>query len=430
MERANGETMKRIFQLMGLGLVFLFCTGLGGNNSGSSSGGGTTITSGAGAFGAGTSQTGGVLTGVLAAPYGASTYTVHGMLLGEAAGNIVAMAACAAGSFPYGQGAADPICSTLILPNAATQGDLLTATAANTVGSVADVAVGQVLKSGGVGTVPSYTANPAVSTVVLNGATSGTETLSPNAGAITSFTETGPAAVPAQGDLLTFSNGTGQQASVVDVAVGQVMISGGVGTVPAYSANPAVTSIATGTSPPTCTAGTGGVLCAKEGTASTAAASVDELYADSTAHTWKTLLNNGSAVNLVRSGMFGSSNAVVSNSAANFFPANGTGAPVASTLEGDVSTLAPWIATIQNLKCVLTTIAGVVTVAGGTNYVMALRQNIASSAITCTIATAASSCVDTTHSITTAVGDQLDYIDTPTGTPTALVVKCSVEVDF
>lgn len=130
-----------------------------------------------------------------------------------------------------------------------------------------------------------------------------------------------------------------------------------------------------------------------------------------------------------RSGWAGSSNAVVSNSAANFFTANGISAPVASTLEGDVSTLAPTIAVIRNLKCTLTTVAGVVTVAGGTSYVIALRRNIASSALTCTITAAISTCVDTTHSVTTAIGDQLDYIDTPTGTPTALVVKCSVEID-
>jgi hypothetical protein len=130
-----------------------------------------------------------------------------------------------------------------------------------------------------------------------------------------------------------------------------------------------------------------------------------------------------------RSWMAGSANTVVSNAAANFFPASGTGAPVASATEGDVSTLATGVATLKNMKCTLTLPTGVATVAGGTNYVVALRQNIVTSALTCTIAAAASTCTDTTHTVTTAIGDQLDYIDTPTGVPTALVVKCSVEVD-
>lgn len=131
--------------------------------SGSGGSGGTTITSGAGAFAAGTSQSGAVLTGALAAPYGATTYTVHGVLLGEAGSNIAVTAACATGSVLYGQGAADPVCSTLILPNAATAGDLIAATSTNTLGSVADVAVNQVLASGGVGVVPAYTATPTIS---------------------------------------------------------------------------------------------------------------------------------------------------------------------------------------------------------------------------------------------------------------------------
>ena len=128
--------------------------------------------------------------------------------------------------------------------------------------------------------------------------------------------------------------------------------------------------------------------------------------------------------------MGGSSNAVVSASTANFFPANGTGAPVVSTSEGDVAMLAPTVAVLSNLTCVSTTIAGVATVAGGTAYTIALRQNIASSTLTCAITAAISTCADTNsaHNVTTAIGDQLDFIVTPTGTPTAEVVKCSVEV--
>jgi hypothetical protein len=52
------------------------------------------------------------------------------------------------------------------------------------------------------------------------------------------------------------------------------------------------TSVATGTSPPTCTIGTAGTLCQNEGTAPTGAASVDMLYANATNHCLTALNNN------------------------------------------------------------------------------------------------------------------------------------------
>jgi len=53
----------------------------------------------------------------------------------------------------------------------------------------------------------------------------------------------------------------------------------------------ALTSIATGTSPPACTAGTGGARCQTEGTAPTNVASSIASYADSTAHELKVATN-------------------------------------------------------------------------------------------------------------------------------------------
>jgi hypothetical protein len=76
------------------------------------------------------------------------------------------------------------------------------------------------------------------------------------------------------------------------------------------------------------------------------------------------------------------------------------------------------------------TSGGVVTVAGGTSYVIAVQKNASVTSETCTIATAASSCSDTTpgDAVSVAANDALFYVATPSGTPTALEAKCSVEV--
>ena len=115
-----------------------------------------------------------------------------------------------------------------------------------------DVAVGRVLVSGGIATNPAYSAVPQLG---VPGTTSGTLSLSNATGSgyytlaqaatTTTYTETTKAVVPAQGDILDYSNGSGQRSSLVDVAVGQVIVSGGVGAVPVYSASPSVTKVTT-----------------------------------------------------------------------------------------------------------------------------------------------------------------------------------------
>jgi hypothetical protein len=115
----------------------------------------------------------------LKAPYAATSYTTHGLIVGEASSNLAAMAVCPTGTFIYGQSGADPICSTLTLPNAATTGDIMTATGTNAIGSVPDVATGQVLISKGVGVAPGYSATP-----TFSGANITTATI-PNASLVT-----------------------------------------------------------------------------------------------------------------------------------------------------------------------------------------------------------------------------------------------------
>lgn len=134
----------------------------------------------------------------------------------------------------------------------------------------------------------------------------------------------------------------------------------------------------------------------------------------------------------------GTSNAVVSNAVANFISVQGSSTAAAAAAEGDVMTAAPLSGHVRNLFCVLTTAAGVPTVAGGTNYVLALRDGPggpggntpATTALTCTIGATAASCFDNTDDVYVKQGDVLDFIATPSGTPTALVVHCSAEMDL
>ncbi len=90
------------------------------------------------------------------------------------------------------------------------------------------------------------------------------------------------------GQLPIANGGTG----AATVAAGTVFGNPTAGTAaPSFTTAPVVTSIGTGT-PPTCTAGTGGVYCAGEGTAPTAASAVDQIYADSTNHILEASQNN------------------------------------------------------------------------------------------------------------------------------------------
>lgn len=99
---------------------------------------------------------------------GLATLTSHALYVGAGTANPNPLAVCGTGSYVRGVAASDPVCSTLVLPNAATQGDLLLATSANTVASLAAVATGQVLTSAGTSTAPVYSANPAVTTMTVN----------------------------------------------------------------------------------------------------------------------------------------------------------------------------------------------------------------------------------------------------------------------
>lgn len=131
-----------------------------------------------------------------------------------------------------------------------------------------------------------------------------------------------------------------------------------------------------------------------------------------------------------RQALSGTSTTVTSASAVVYFPAAGAAPQVASTSEGTVASILSLPGIAGNLRCQFTTIAGVVTACGGTSIVIALDKNQVATTITCTCLTAATGCVDTTHTIYVNAGDQLDYSSTPTGTPTTLIPQCSLEYDL
>jgi hypothetical protein len=60
------------------------------------------------------------------------------------------------GMFLRNTAAGAPSWSTLVLPNAATTGDILYASSSNTIGNLLDIATGNVLRSGGVGVAPAW----------------------------------------------------------------------------------------------------------------------------------------------------------------------------------------------------------------------------------------------------------------------------------
>jgi hypothetical protein len=180
--------------------------------------------------------------------FGLATLTAHSPYVGNGTSAPTAIGVGGTGTFLYGQVGADPIWSTLTMPNAATKGDFLFASGTNAIGNLADVAVGRVIVSSGVGANPGYSATP---TLGVAGTTAGTMALANGSGgganwtlasgATGAWTLTGKATVPAQGDLFDFANGTGTMGTIADVATGQVLASGGVGAAPAYTSTPTIT---------------------------------------------------------------------------------------------------------------------------------------------------------------------------------------------
>lgn len=129
----------------------------------------------------------------------------------------------------------------------------------------------------------------------------------------------------------------------------------------------------------------------------------------------------------------GSTNAVVSTSVETFFQVYGSGTGFVAATVGDSTVVVNKAAVIKNLNCGTYTILGAAVAAGGTSIVFALGTGApgvapTDSALTCTEATAATTCSDTTHVIQLAALSNIYFSGTPSGTPTASVLKCSADI--
>jgi hypothetical protein len=126
----------------------------------------------------------------------------------------------------------------------------------------------------------------------------------------------------------------------------------------------------------------------------------------------------------------GGGDAVLNTTVNNFIPMVGVHVPVISTSEGTVAVPMAMVGHLHDLYCQTVTIAGVLTAAGGTSVKMVVDQNEVNTTLTCTETASLTHCSDTTHDVLIAVGDQISVEDIPTGTPTATVVQCTVELDL
>lgn len=135
---------------------------------------------------------------------GISSYVTGDLIYAASASALTTLAISggASGTFVRNNGAVSPHWSTLVLPNAATTGDVFAASATSTMGRITAVAVGSVLRAAGVSTIPAW------STFTI-----------PN-----TF---------AAGDII-YASATNVLTALADVATGNALISGGVGVAPSW----------------------------------------------------------------------------------------------------------------------------------------------------------------------------------------------------
>ena len=148
-----------------------------------------------------------------------TTYTTGDIVYASAANTLSKLADVAVGSYLRSGGVTTaPLWSTLTLPNSSTTGDLLYSSASSVISTLADVATGNALISGGVGVAPSW------GKISLTTAVSGTLPIANGGTNLTTYTT---------GDLV-YASATNTLNKLADVATGNALISGGVGVAPSW----------------------------------------------------------------------------------------------------------------------------------------------------------------------------------------------------
>ena len=164
----------------------------------------------------------------------ASLAAVNGGVVYSTAAALAITAAGAAGQILTSAGAAAPVWTTATYPATTTANQLLYSSANNTVGGLATANSGVLVTSaGGV---------PSIATDIPTAVTIGAAYIYRAGGTDVAVADGGTnLSVYAVGDLLVATVAT-TLARLADVAVGQVLCSGGVGVIPAWSATPTFTS--------------------------------------------------------------------------------------------------------------------------------------------------------------------------------------------
>lgn len=137
---------------------------------------------------------------------GFSSYTTGSILHADTGSTIGQLLDVAVGSYLRSGGVgANPVWSTLTLPNAATIGDILYASGANAIGRLADVATGNALISGGVATAPAWGKITTAHTtgIAASGANNDITSLAQNVTASGIFTFTNTVSI--SGQILDFN---------------------------------------------------------------------------------------------------------------------------------------------------------------------------------------------------------------------------------
>jgi hypothetical protein len=98
---------------------------------------------------------------------------------------------------------------------------------------------------------------------------------------------------------------------------------------------------------------------------------------------------------------------------------------VSTTLssENGASQIMPLAGTLSGLTAIVGTAPGT-----GNSVTVTVRDNYASTALTCTISGSATSCVDNTHTVSVAANDLLDVMDVPSASAAASKIKSSVVI--